>query len=266
MNTPAPVAAKIPWSARWGGYWDESSRPLVSLLFVAPMLVAYEGVHFLVGPGSLRNGAEVWLQQCLNRLGFGQYLLLPVLTCGLLLAWHHLRNDAWSVRGSVLYRMILESAALGTLLLLLAQFQATLFAAGPGSESAAPLASWAAVRHKATELANYFGAGIYEELLFRLMLLPATAWLVRRAGVSPRKSLVTAIVVTSLAFSAVHYRMDVRLLGWHLHLPYGDPFQWYSFVFRTCAGLLFALLFAYRGFGVTAGTHALYDILAQSLR
>jgi hypothetical protein len=27
------------------------------------------------------------------------------------------------------------------------------------------------------------------------------------------------------------------------------------------AGVFFALLFLYRGFGITAGTHALYDIL-----
>jgi len=40
------------------------------------------------------------------------------------------------------------------------------------------------------------------------------------------------------------------------------PFNWAEFVFRTLAGVYFAVLFAVRGFGITAGTHALYDIMA----
>lgn len=43
--------------------------------------------------------------------------------------------------------------------------------------------------------------------------------------------------------------------------PLGESFQWYTFCFRTTAGLFFAALFVYRGFGVAAGTHAAYDIL-----
>jgi len=40
------------------------------------------------------------------------------------------------------------------------------------------------------------------------------------------------------------------------------PFNWTEFGFRTIAGIYFAVLFAIRGFGVTAGTHAFYDIIA----
>ena len=58
-----------------------------------------------------------------------------------------------------------------------------------------------------------------------------------------------AVVITSLLFSAAHY------IG-----PQGDSWQLYSFVFRFLAGGFFAVLFVYRGFGIAAGTHALYDI------
>ncbi len=58
-----------------------------------------------------------------------------------------------------------------------------------------------------------------------------------------------AVVVTSALFSAAHYA------GAH-----GETFDWFSFCFRFLAGAFFALLFVYRGFGIAAGTHALYDI------
>ena len=94
MTTPRedPVAAASI------DYWGGSSRPLVSLFFVAPMLVAYEGGLLLLGPQAMRNGADAWLRHGLEQLGFGQYFLLPMLTCGLLLAWHHLQRKPWHVR------------------------------------------------------------------------------------------------------------------------------------------------------------------------
>jgi hypothetical protein len=35
----------------------------------------------------------------------------------------------------------------------------------------------------------------------------------------------------------------------------------FSFLFRFLAGICFSLVFIYRGFGIAAGSHALYDIL-----
>jgi membrane protease YdiL (CAAX protease family) len=97
---------------------------------------------------------------------------------------------------------------------------------------------------------SFMGAGIYEELLFRLMLLPLIAWLLRCCGCKPGWSLAGAAVLTSLIFAGAHH------VG-----PLGEPFQWYAFLFRSVAGLFFATLFIYRGFGIAAGTHAAYDIL-----
>jgi hypothetical protein len=42
--------------------------------------------------------------------------------------------------------------------------------------------------------------------------------------------------------------------------PFGDRLEVGSFVFRTVAGLAFSGLYVTRGFGITAWTHALYDI------
>ena len=59
----------------------------------------------------------------------------------------------------------------------------------------------------------------------------------------------SAVILTSLLFSAAHY------VG-----PHGEPFDAFSFSFRCIAGAFFAVLFVWRGFGIAAGTHAMYDI------
>ena len=94
------------------------------------------------------------------------------------------------------------------------------------------------------------GAGIYEELLFRVLLVGALAWTGRRLlGWRPLGAGVFATLVGALVFSAFHY------IG-----PYGDRLDLPSFTFRALAGLVFSALYLLRGFGITAWTHALYDV------
>jgi hypothetical protein len=69
-------------------------------------------------------------------------------------------------------------------------------------------------------------------------------------GWGPALANVFAVTLGALIFSAFHY------IG-----PYGDPLRLDSFVFRAIAGVAFSALYVVRGFGITAWTHALYDIL-----
>ena len=94
------------------------------------------------------------------------------------------------------------------------------------------------------------GAGFYEELLFRVLLVTALLIVARRVlRWGPIAAGIFATLGGALAFSAVHY------IG-----PLGDTVSTQSFVFRTIAGLAFSGLYVTRGFGITAWTHALYDI------
>ena len=74
------------------------------------MLAAYEAGILYFGLDTMRNGAEVWLRTILQGFGFGEYFLLPVLTCSLLLIWHHLQRDDWRLSSGVLSGMMVESA------------------------------------------------------------------------------------------------------------------------------------------------------------
>lgn len=248
------VATSEPARSSLKEYTIESSKPFVSLVFVAPLLAVYELGIVLLGPHALRNGADTWLRHLLESLGFGQYFLLPLLTCGILLAWHHTRHDRWSLQGGVLSTMILESMLYALILFGLAHLQRAFFAPLPAAVncSTAQDLSVGLLRR----LIGYCGAGIYEELLFRLMLLPTIAGVLKWAGLDWRSSWIWAIIGTSLIFSAAHYDLFAR--G-------GYDFDWYSFSFRFAAGGFFAVLFVLRGFGIAAGAHALYDILVEIL-
>jgi membrane protease YdiL (CAAX protease family) len=249
METPAAPAKS--------GYWYESARPLASLAFATPLLLSYEIGVLLLGPQAIRNAADVWLRRVLDFLGFTQYFLLPIVACGLLLAWHHLGRQPWRFRWSVLYGMLIESLVFGFALVLVAGWQSRLFTGGQPACAAGEAEGGPSL---AATVIAYLGAGIYEEVLFRLMLLPAAAWGCRLAGLSWRASWVAGAVATSLLFAVAHYHLDFTLLGWHFAMEQGEIFAWSSFAFRLLAGLAFSALFLFRGFGVTAGTHAAYDL------
>jgi membrane protease YdiL (CAAX protease family) len=229
------------------GYRSESARPLTSLLFITPMLVAYEAGIFVFGDVALRNGADAWLRGFLKQLGFGQYFLLPVLAAAILLAWHHTSRVRWKVNSRVVAGMWVESLVLGITLLFSARLLALVFF---WTKTPFQASLFIGDLHLPT-ICGYFGAGIYEELLFRLMLLPAILGLLTWCGCGRRTATVWAVIGSSLLFSLAHYDLFSRV---------GDEFNPYSFVFRTLAGIFFAIIFLKRGFGIAAGTHAMYDI------
>ena len=101
---------------------------------------------------------------------------------------------------------------------------------------------------------SYIGAGVYEEVLFRLCLIPVAYGLLRTLLIPRRPAMLLAVLTTSILFSAAHY------VG-----PAADQLTLFSFVFRATAGVFFALLFVLRGFGITVGSHAAYDLFVGVL-
>lgn len=230
-------------------YWQESSSPLTSLIFVTPILLVYELGVVILGTSALRNGAEQWLRQLLEWTGLGQYFLLPILTCGLLLGWQHIRQQPWRFSRLTLQGMISETFVLATGLICFAYFQSYIFWSLDLSIPSPPTCSMDV--GSAARIIGYCGAGFYEEVLFRLMLIPLLACILKQLGESERGCIWGAAVGASLIFSAAHYEIFSHV---------GDRFLWSTFSFRFVAGMVFSFLFLKRGFGITAGAHTLYDI------
>ena len=234
-------------------YLSLSRSPRYSLTFALPLLLAYEALAFALSGSAtegVRNGADVLLKSLFLGLGGRQGLLIfdvLLLTLGGYLVWRdRFTGGPW--RWGVVLGMAGESLLYGLLFGGVAGLLTVLLLEGPSA-----LALGGGLSNGLglpTQVMLSLGAGIYEELLFRVLLVSGIALAWRTLFGGPRMAGVVATVVGALIFSAFHY------IG-----PYGDRFTLATFAFRAIAGVLFSALYLTRGFGITAWTHAIYDIL-----
>ncbi|HTR21008.1 MAG TPA: CPBP family glutamic-type intramembrane protease [Gemmatimonadales bacterium] len=237
-----------------GGYVRDSRSPRYSLVFAVPLFLLYQGLIAVAPPGpggGLRNGADVILETLFIWVAGarGPLIFLTLLVVlGLWLAGRDWQAHGRDLRPQVFLLMLLEATVLalifGTAVATIAsQLVRPTAAIGLPAQQALPSLG------AQSKLMLSLGAGLYEELLFRVVLVGTLAWAARVVlGLRATVAGVCAAVLGALIFSACHY------IG-----TYGDRFQLYSFVFRTIAGLAFSGLYLLRGFGITAWTHAIYD-------
>lgn len=230
-------------------YQEDSKRPITCLFFVLPILIFYEVGSILLGAQSFRSGVDQWTHQLLYQIGFGQLVILPLVTVGIMLAWHHRIHDHWRVSLTTLFGMAIEAAGLGLILFCAANSLNLLSGGFAQSQSALDLSSawWANV-------VSFVGSGLYEELIFRIMFLVGAIHVASRYLKNEMASKVLGVVVVSLMFAALHYSF---------FNPAGTEFELSSFVFRFIASIAFCVLFLFRGFGIAVGAHVAYDVLTQ---
>lgn len=230
-----------------------------SLLFAAPLLVLYElGAVWLARSSEtdLRNGADVLLRTLLIGAGVEgtmafTALLLGAATVAILLEQRRARVP---IRAAPFLGMLVESlgyamafgAVVGSVTGMLLDGLDFRLAADVGVKSSLSLSEGIVLS---------LGAGIYEELVFRILLVGGLFAVLRSSGLGRKQSGAFSAIVAALLFAAFHY------IG-----PYGDPWALPSFLFRFLAGLAFSVLFLIRGFGIAAWTHALYDVLLFAFR
>ena len=143
------------------------------------------------------------------------------------------------LKGSIFLFMFLEALAYSMVLGIVLHFMVRLVLLSAGGFAGNALQN----------IALSLGAGLFEEFFFRVLLLNVLFWGLKFILRTTLLTGLVAILTASLLFSLSHYIGNMA-----------DTFQWYSFIFRWMAGLLFTLLYFFRGFAITAYTHALYDI------
>ncbi|MFT3786260.1 MAG: CPBP family intramembrane metalloprotease [Tepidisphaeraceae bacterium] len=226
-------------------YFEQSEKPWPSLIVVMPLVAVYElGTRGLLtenaaGPEQLI--AFDLLRQAFFMLGATGSALPAMTLIACLLGWHLARKDSWRVQPTVVGGMVLESLLLAVPLTLLA----IAMARTTSVLSATSGTNWVLMS---------IGAGVYEELIFRLVgftvlhailkdLLNLPSWI----------TVGTMVAGSAAAFSAYHGLGSETLV-----LP--------SFVFRMVAGILLGAIFLTRGFGVTALSHVAYNLILLGLR
>lgn len=220
-------------------------RPLHVLVFLLPLMLLYEigSIRYLSDPGHgvmETIGARGILGGFFDLFGVASLHLPPILLAAVLLVWHTLEGDSWRVRPGVLLGMALESCIWMLPVLVFSHLIGTRMAGMAVSPEIAEH-SWQA------KLTLSVGAGIYEELLFRMILVAIVhTALVDLLKMGDGVGYVLAAGVSAVVFALYHdvARHDVP-----------------KFLFLSVAGGYFAALYIMRGFGIVVFTHALYDVV-----
>jgi hypothetical protein len=238
-------------------YFHLSQQPLQSLFFLLPLVAAYE-IGIVAFP--LREGdawhagsrvtilAKTYLSRFLAHFGaLGDYLP-GLLVVGALLGIHVARRDAWRFEPRLYLAMAFESIAWAMPLLIFGVFfgwKVMAQAGGAGDLSSMPLS---------TKLVAALGAGVYEELLFRLVGIAAMhTLLVNVLQLDDRTGSLLAVAASAAAFARYHFDGSTPILL--------APFAFYFL-----AGCYFGVCYALRGFGIVVATHAIYDVVIFSLQ
>lgn len=279
-------------------YPDRTSRPIYALVFLAPLIVIYEIGTVLVNasdPGGqhIRVVSFIWLQELLTYIGLdASYTSIgaPLIVIIVLLAMQITSRSPWFIKIPDLPIMLFECLIFAIPLIVLclalnrparqdtAAFLPTIDKNLPCckllNENTNPklitLSSTDEVTESQSEpngrqfdyslwsiIVTGIGAGIYEELIFRLVLICLLMMLFQDIiGLSRQDALIFSVLISAVLFSLHHH---VHFTGGRFSV--GEPFAVKRFIFRTLAGIYFAVLFAFRGFGITAGTHAFYDVM-----
>ena len=149
--------------------------------------------------------------------------------------------------------MAIESFLFAWPLLVLAYFLGSSGAAAAAASSEADLAVIDSLSGRAVLM---IGAGIYEELLFRLGLISLIGLLLTKVGSMGKEySLLFAALASALLFGVYHFYFG----------PETIPFDWPLFNFYFLAGVYFSGLYVLRGFGITVGAHIIYDLIVLFL-
>lgn len=232
-----------------------STRPLHILVFLLPLVIAYEigSAVFLASdaPGAQAIRAEKILSSFFQNFGVGGLYLPGILLVVVLFIWHLLNRDRWAVRASVPAIMLIESFFWTLPLLVLGQMVFRFFQTPPGLVSSAEAGQAALGELSRPALATIsIGAGLYEELLFRLVLIAGVhAVAADLLRIKDGAAKAVAVFVSAVAFAFYH----------DLALPSGgiDPS---ALAFYVLAGLYFGTVFVLRGFGIVVAVHTMYDL------
>ena len=270
-------------------YLERTSRPVYAIVFLIPFIITYELGSIFMQTSVLsshmqgRVVAFSWVQRFVEFLGFSSrfaWIATPLVVIFILVGLQIASKKTWKVWLTDLFPMSVECVLFAIPLIVLGfvlndsgakapadarpsqtvVVQTSIISCSAVSSNLTNEQSQPQIIQKRYWLADVItgiGAGIYEELIFRLVLICILMLIFQDFFKLNRTTAIVVSILISAALFSAHHHID--FLNWQ---PTRETFDISKFVFRTLAGVYFACLFAARGFGITAGTHAFYDIIA----
>lgn len=221
------------------GYFQSSRTLAFGLIAMLPLLLGYEYLTLAASRdhmAQVRNGGDVILRTLLSLVGIHSPFYLGIGLVVVIGAAIFLRRKGTRLLPQYFFYGVIESACYALLMtfILTTVTDRLMLAVGSGRSF-----------HASLMLA--LGAGVYEEIIFRMFLFAGTAWILTSKRLAhPVMVFFLCASFSSVLFSAAHY------MG-------AERFSWYAALYRFFAGLLFCLIYQFRGLGIAGWTHALYD-------
>jgi len=214
------------------GYLEASRTLAASFVFIVPLFALYEVA--LAADEGVRSGTVPLVKELfhpISHLGLVAFnLVLLGLLC--LAVW---RTRAQRRRVPGLYGLMFIEACLWSGFML-----AVAHLVSPRLLALPPLAR---------EMLAYVGAGIYEEFLFRFLLLNGLIFILHRGlGSTPYAAIPVAILASAALFSYAHHSLGT------------EPFDRGVFLYRALMGVILGTAFWLRGLGIVVYAHALYNV------
>lgn len=230
-------------------YLDQTGGILYSYLISIPLLILYELLIWVSQPPeqTVRISVDILLKTFFQFLGVNAIsatLIVAALIGAVVL--YRKRSELPHLRSTYFVSMILESAVYTVLITVVIVGLLETILAMNSTEGIEALS-------KVQLFALSLGAGLYEELFFRVILVGGLSLFFVNFFSKKATAYGISALIAALIFSGVHY------FG-----QYGDFFTLGSFLFRFLFGLALNLIYVTRGFGIAAWTHALYDIFVIS--
>jgi hypothetical protein len=264
------------------GYWRESRQPIYTAVLILPFLLVYE-IGIILLRSEFINGGDAIVRTLFGRIfglmGFNVSFISALVLMVCLLVWQFRQKGSWKLNPPVLIALFFESLLYAVILFMLLYNIVQYLPASTVRESQASASRTEskarsspsqpnqphkaqAARTRASESSPrisrkpslqdfvlYCGAGVYEELVFRVGLLGLLLLVFTKLfHMEHAYAAAWAVVVGAAIFSAFHH------IG-------GEPFTIAAFLQRFFAGVYFAAIYYNRSFGVAAASHALFDMI-----
>ncbi|MDR9415652.1 MAG: CPBP family intramembrane glutamic endopeptidase [Gracilimonas sp.] len=232
-------------------YFENTHNLLYSFLVSLPLFLLYEILILISQPEGdaiVRISVDVWIKTLFTSLGVNaiSFSLLLVAVAGLFIIYKE-RARLKTLRFAYFPIMIVEATFYAIVVALISQ---SLVSWVVNFAASSPIESLSVLQ----KLALSLGAGLYEELFFRVFLVTVFILIFTKVFGKKWAAISASVVLSALLFSAVHYIGSM-----------GDAFTIYSFLYRFLFGLILNGIYVWRGFGVAAWTHAIYDIMVIAL-
>tara|TARA_B100001094_G_scaffold332048_1_gene402527 strand:+ start:2644 stop:3354 length:711 start_codon:yes stop_codon:yes gene_type:complete len=226
-------------------YLSYSKDLLTSILFISPFIILYETLCYFIFINKdyeIRNLADVFIRDRFYILGeisqlFYVFILISAVIIYVIYNYDKYESYSFSVFYSSL--MIIEGFALSLILLFIINGFSVFESKYNFSSNPYFINFYSSV-----------GAGIWEEVFFRLFLFGFISYILRIFFGNEFFSIFFALIISSIFFSLFHYIGNL-----------GELFAINTFIIRFVAGVLLCLIYIKRGLGIACITHILYDVM-----